>query len=80
MATDLLAHELRTYAEHKAELVGKAKGRYVLIKDREIIGVFDTQNDAIQQGYEHFGNVPFLVKQILEVEIPLSFTSNLLGV
>ena len=54
----------RTYAEHKAELVGKAKGRYVLIKGREIIGIFDTENDATQQGCERFGNGPFLVKQI----------------
>jgi len=36
--------------------------------------------DAISAGYSNFGNVPFLVKQILKVEMPVSFVSNLLAV
>ena len=33
--------------------------------------------DAINQGYEKFGLVPFLVKQVVPVETSLDFTSNL---
>ena len=76
----LLREELETYQAHKTDLIGKSKGKFVLVKDDEIIDVFDTKVDAIRQGYERFGNVPFLVKQVLEVETPQNFISNLLGI
>jgi len=75
-----LKKELGVYEAQKAELIGKSKGKFVLIKNEEVIDIFDTQIDAIRQGYERFGNVPFLVKQIVEVETPQNFTSNLLGI
>ncbi|MEW5936931.1 MAG: hypothetical protein AB1665_03815 [Candidatus Thermoplasmatota archaeon] len=75
-----LQKEVETYNAQKNELVGRSKGKFVLVKDDKVVGVFDTIIDAIRQGYERFGNVPFLVKQIVEVETPQNFTSNLLGV
>jgi len=36
--------------------------------------------DAITERYRRFGNVPFLVKQIVSVEAPLNFMSTLLGI
>ncbi|MDY7010649.1 MAG: hypothetical protein SVV80_07840 [Planctomycetota bacterium] len=78
--TENLEQELRTYEDHKADLLSKARGKFALIKDQEVCDVFETRNDAVRQGYERFGNVPFLVKEILEIETPQNFTSNLLGV
>jgi len=78
--TQTLQEELETYEAHKVELLSKAKGKFALIKGKEVVDVFDTSQDAIRQGYERFGNVPFLVKEILEIEVPQNFTSNLLGV
>jgi len=78
--TELLKKEIETYKAHKAELVGQSKGKFVLIKDDKVVDVYDTKMDAIRQGYERFGNVPFLVKLVVEVEVPLEFTSNLLAV
>jgi len=75
-----LKQELRTYEAHKAKLLDKDRGKFVLIKGEKIYDVFETRNDAVHQGYERFGNVSFLVKEILDVEIPANFTSNLLGV
>lgn len=75
-----LKRELRTYKAHKARLLRDAVGKYVLIKGGRVVGTFDTEMDAVHQGYERFGNVPFLVKQVVEVEVPLDFTSSLLGV
>ncbi len=77
---EMLKKELETYSTQKNELIGKSKGKFALIKDDQIIDVFDTKIDAIRQGYKRFGNVPFLVKQIVEVETPQNFTSNLLGI
>jgi len=76
---EILGKELETYEARKSELLGKAKGKFALIKDDQVVGIFDTDLDAIHQGYDRFGNVPFLVKQIVELEVPMEFTSNLLG-
>ncbi len=77
---EMLKKELEIYEAQKSELIGKSEGKFVLIKDDQVIDAFDTPIDAISQGYEHFGNVPFLVKQIVEIETPQNFTSNLLGI
>ncbi len=77
---EVLKRELQTYEAKRNELVNRSKGKLALVKDDQIIDVFDTQIDAIQQGYERLGNVPFLVKQIIEFDTPLDFTSNLLGI
>ena len=77
---EMLEKELEVYQANKAQLVEQFEGRFVLVKDDQIVDVFETRLDAIRQGYKRFGNTPFLVKQIVDVEIPLYFTSNLLGV
>jgi len=78
--TDVLDTELKTYEEHRERLLGTASGKFVLIRNDQVEGVYDTKMDAINQGYKQFGNVPFLVKQILEVETPENYVSNLLAV
>jgi len=77
---EMLEKELETYEHSRAELVGKAEGKFALVKERRIVDIFDSESDAIRAGYEQFGNVPFLVKQIVEIETPENFTSNLMGV
>lgn len=76
----LLDEELKTYDEHRESLLGSAEGKFVLIRQGQIAGIYDSKMDAIAQGYQRFGNVPFLVKQILKVEAPQNFISSLLGV
>lgn len=75
---DELKKELETYAKHKAELLVENSGKYVLIKEEEIVGVYESQNDAINSGFEKFGNVPFLVKKIEQIEQKQNYTSNLI--
>jgi hypothetical protein len=67
---EMLKKEFQTYEANKGELIGKYKGKFALIKDDQVIDIFDTKIDAIHQGYERLGNVPFFVKQIVEIEIP----------
>lgn len=78
--THVLEVELKTYEQHRDKLLGTAEGKYVLIRDDQVVGVFDSKMDAIAQGYQRFGNVPFLVKQVLRVEVPQSFALSLLRV
>lgn len=76
----VLEQELKAYNEHHDELVGKAEGKFVLIRGTQILGTFDSKMDAIRQGYQQLGNVPFLVKHVLRVETPQNFVSNLLAI
>ncbi len=80
MAPQVLETELKTYERHRDELLGQAEGKFALIHEDQVIGVYHAKPDAISQGYERFGSVPFLVKQILKVETPQDFVSNHLGV
>ncbi len=78
--TEVLTEELKTYEANLDSLLGSHDGKFVLIHGEKVLGTFDSQMDAIAWGYRELGNVPFLVKQVLKVDVPLSFVSNLLGV
>ncbi|MCW8965495.1 MAG: hypothetical protein OQK82_02230 [Candidatus Pacearchaeota archaeon] len=78
MDTNILSQEINTYNQNKENLLKDNSGKFVLIKGNKIIGIYDTQNDAIKIGIDKFGNTPFLVKKIEEVESVQNFTSNLI--
>jgi hypothetical protein len=75
-----LETELKTYQSKREELLGAAEGKFVLICSNQVLGTFESKNDAITQGYSQCGNVPFLVKQVLRVEVPQNLVSNLLAI
>lgn len=75
---NLLDEEFQTFEKHKSDLLSDNVGRFVLIKGDQIIDVFDTQLDAVRQGYKRFGNVPFLAKKIVDVEDTIHFSYGLL--
>jgi hypothetical protein len=70
-----LRQELQTYERHRERLLGEAQGKYVLIRDDQIVSTYDTERDAIKEGYRQFGNVPFLVKRITALDEPANFLS-----
>jgi hypothetical protein len=76
----ILNTELTTYEQNRDQLLGTAEGKFVLIHNSQVIGIYDAKMDAIAAGYKQFGNVPFLVKQVVKVETPHNFMSNRLGV
>jgi len=77
---NMLSKEIETYEKNKLKLLAESRGKFVLIKGEKIINVFDTYQDAIKVGIDKFGNSPFLVKQILDIEPSQNFTSNLIKV
>ena len=69
-----LERELAVYNEHLMDLLANA-GKYVVVRGEVIEGPFDSDEDALQAGYDTFGVVPFLVKQISRVE-PIRYFSR----
>jgi hypothetical protein len=69
MATGL-DRERATYLREKRRLIAEALGKYVLIKGDEVLGVYDTQKAAIDDGWKKLGRVPIFTHKIVEVEPP----------
>ena len=59
--------EIATYRARLPELLAHL-GEYVLIKGYDIIGFFPDRSSARQMGYDRFGYVPMLIKEIQEKE------------
>ncbi len=76
----VLSAELDFFETLRMELLERAAGKYVLVKGSMLIDIFETELQAIRAGYEQFGNDAFLVKHIVEADVPLKFTSFNLGV
>ena len=72
-----LERERQTYEARKAELLVSSAGKYVVIHGDQIAGIWDTQDDALRDGYERFKLEPFLVKEITEVERVHHFTRDI---
>ena len=66
-----LDQELATSDRERKRLLAEAPGKYVLIKGEEVIGTFESQNDAIDEGWRRFGRVPILTKKIVAFEKPI---------
>ena len=62
-----MAEELATYGEHLGELLPH-EGQYVLIKGREIVGIFPTMREALDEAVDRFGGEPAMVMQIAALE------------
>ena len=58
-----LKEELATFKGHLEELL-RDEGKYVLIKGREVIGIYDDQQEALREAAIRFGGEPVLIKEI----------------
>ena len=72
----VLEQELKTFEENRAELLASAEGKFALVHGGDIVEIFTDEQDAIRHGYSTFGNIPFLVKQVLAVETAANFVNN----
>ena len=75
----LLDQELAVFEEHRQQLLQDSEGKYVLIYRADVLGVFDSQLEAVHAGYRQLGHVPFLVKKIGEQDIPVWFSSGIIA-
>ena len=59
----LLAEEIAFYDANKESLKREHSGRYLLIKGRELINSFESEEEAVTEGIRRFRqSTPFLVR------------------
>lgn len=74
----MFEQELHKFNEVKASLVAEnPQGGFVVIKGNEVLGVWASRIDALKEGIEHYGNIPFLVRDINEEQTVVNFSRNL---
>lgn len=82
MREDHLVKEMEWFTEHRQELLAKYRGKWVVIYDRKLIGVYDDFASAYQYGINTTKSPKLLVTQVLEkdepIEISVNFTYGLL--
>ena len=63
--------EWETLQANLPALLEREEGRYVLIHGDQIVGAWDTQAEALEEGYRRFNLESFLVHRIVAVETPI---------
>ncbi|MHB1005772.1 MAG: hypothetical protein ACYC3S_09040 [Chloroflexota bacterium] len=62
MSTNL-KQEFQYYLEHQDELVARYNSKFIVIKDRRVIGAYDSQLEAIRKTQEQHELGTFLVQK-----------------
>jgi len=58
-----LEKEFNYYLQNQAELVKKYNGKYIVIKDTNVLGVFDSELEAIEETVKKHKLGSFLVQK-----------------
>jgi len=77
---EALSAELEYFRQHKVELLAQHSGKFALIKDHEFVGAFDDAVEALREGIRRFGDNPFLIRQIVDVEQTANVPALTLGI
>lgn len=62
----LFEKEQAYFEAHRAELLQHHSGKYALIKDDQLAGVFDTEQAAYEAGVHQFGLESFFIKLVVD--------------
>lgn len=76
----MLDKERKYFEARRAEWLKIHPGKYVLVKDEELIGVFNIQQEALIEGARRFGTDSFLVRQVEESEQLVYIPALTLGI
>jgi hypothetical protein len=74
--TDPLERDLEKYKQLLPTL-SASEGKFALIVNAELKGIFDTYSDALAAGYKEAGLSPFLIQRIATTESVSYFTREI---
>ena len=76
-----LAVEMEKFEHIRPQLQEEnPEGGFVVINGDNVLGVWRARSDALREGTEKFGDVPFLVRDIQESDEPVNFTRDVFAV
>ena len=66
--------ELQFFKQNQKELLSKYEGKFLVIKDQKVVGVYDSEIEAYTQTQNNFELGTFLIQQCLPGEDSFSQT------
>lgn len=75
----MLDIERQYYVEHLSELLDHCRDRFVVIKGTEVVGAFDTLDEALREGTRRFGLASFLARRVEQTTPDASVPALTLG-
>ncbi len=76
----MLEQERKYFETHRAVWLNQYAGKFVLVKGEQLVGVFNTQQEALAEGARRFGTESFLVRQVDESEHLIYIPALTLGI
>jgi hypothetical protein len=76
----MLETERAYFDAHRSEWLQSHHGQFALIKGEKLIGMYDSDEDALSEGARLFGMQPFLVRRIQEREQEVCIPALALGI
>lgn len=76
----MLDKERKYFESKRANWLKEYFGKCVLIKDENLIGIFDNQTDTLIEGARRFGKGSFLVRKVENVEDIVYIPALTLGI
>lgn len=76
----MLREELEFFNSMRSKWLESYRDKFVLIKGKDLIGVFDSFRAAYEAGVKKLGNTPFLIKRVTEKEQVERFPALTLGI
>ena len=62
--TALSEREIPAYDRMRADLEANHMGRWVVVRNAERVGIYDTFEDAAASAVQRFGRGPYLIRQV----------------
>ncbi len=71
--------EYKFYLSLDDDLKKNNYGKFILIKDQKVVGIFESEADAYREAVQKFGEDTFFIHQILPEEFVHYNTFSLMG-
>jgi hypothetical protein len=68
MDSKLLKDEFEYYLDHQADYVAKYAGKFIVLKNHDVLGVYDTNIEAYHESEKHHAVGSFLIQFVQEGE------------
>jgi hypothetical protein len=76
----MLDAERQFYSENKSRWIERYGGRFVAVHGRDLVGVFNTQDEAMAEAARRFGLEPCLIRRVTQEEPQASAPALTLGI
>ena len=76
----MLETEIAFFEANLAEWLKSYRGQVALVHERELVGIFSTDAEALSEGVCLFGSAPFLVRPVLAKQAEQTAPALMLGI